>query len=104
VKLDGRLATAVVPANHHVDTQLLKEAAGCTVIEIDSESEFAAKFPDCEAGAMPPFGNLYEMDVFVDERLSNDNEGLRSLILPRFTEGVLLPRITLCLSLKVIES
>ena len=44
------------------------------VIEVASESEFADRFPDCEAGAMPPFGNLYDMDVFVDERLSNDKQ------------------------------
>ena len=69
-------------------TQLLKKAAGCKVIEIASESEFADKFPDCEAGAMPPFGNLYEMDVFVDERLSNDNEGLRSLIFAKVLRRV----------------
>jgi Ala-tRNA(Pro) deacylase len=74
VKLDGRLVMAVVPANHHVDTQLLKKASSCKVIEVASESEFADRFPDCEAGAMPPFGNLYDMDVFVDERLSNDKQ------------------------------
>jgi Ala-tRNA(Pro) deacylase len=74
VKLDGALAMAVVPANHHVDTQLLKKATGAKEVNVASEAEFADKFPDCEAGAMPPFGNLYNMEVFVDERLSQEKQ------------------------------
>jgi Ala-tRNA(Pro) deacylase len=74
VKLDGALAMAVVPASCHVDLRLLKAAAGATTVELASEEEFRDRFPDCETGAMPPFGNLYEMSVFADESLAHDKE------------------------------
>jgi Ala-tRNA(Pro) deacylase len=74
VKLDGVMAMAVLPATHHLDTQLLKRATGTQLVAIASEAEFSDKFPDCEAGAMPPFGNLYDMKVFVDEALSQEKQ------------------------------
>ncbi len=74
VKLDGALAMAVVPASCHVDLALLKAAAGAKTVELASEEEFRDRFADCETGAMPPFGNLYEMRVFADESLSRDRE------------------------------
>ena len=74
VKLDGRLAMAVVPASGQVDPGLLKAAAGAKTAELASEQEFKDSFPDCETGAMPPFGNLYGMAVFADESLSRDKE------------------------------
>jgi Ala-tRNA(Pro) deacylase len=74
VKLDGRLAMAVVPASGQVDLGLLKAAAGAKTAELASEQEFKDSFPDCETGAMPPFGNLYGMAVFADESLSRDKE------------------------------
>jgi len=73
-KLDGKLAMAVVPASLHVDLKLLKAASGATTVELASEDEFRDKFPDCETGAMPPFGNLYDMPVFADEIVSHDKE------------------------------
>jgi len=66
VKLDGKLAMAVLPASMHVDLSQLKAAAGAQEIELAAEAEFKDRFPDCETGAMPPFGNLYGMPVFVD--------------------------------------
>jgi len=74
VKLDGKLAMAVLPAPNKVDFQLLKEATGAKHVELAKEYEFKDKFPDCEVGAMPPFGNLYDMDVYVEEILSWDDE------------------------------
>ena len=74
VKLDGVMAMAVLPASYHVDLDRLAEATGSTVAEIASEDEFSTLFPDCETGAMPPFGNLYDMDVFVSESLAEDDE------------------------------
>jgi Ala-tRNA(Pro) deacylase len=74
VQLDGSPVMAVVQANHHVDTQLLKKATGAKVVDLASEAKFADKFPDCEAGAMPPFGNLYNMKVFVDEKISHEKQ------------------------------
>jgi Ala-tRNA(Pro) deacylase len=74
VRIDGKLAMAVVPASRHVDLLLLKQAAGAQVVELASENEFMNKFPDCETGAMPPFGNLYGMAVYADESLTEDEE------------------------------
>lgn len=74
VKLDGRMAMAVLPASYHIDLEHLAEAAGVKKAALASEHEFAGLFPDCDTGAMPPFGNLYGMDVFVAESLAEDDE------------------------------
>ncbi len=74
VKIDGALAMAVVPASRHVDLFLLKHAVGATTVELASEADFKNRFPDCETGAMPPFGNLYDMQVIADEALAEDKE------------------------------
>lgn len=65
VKLDGKMAMAVLPSEDKVNFHLLREAAHADTITLATENEFEEKFPDCELGAMPPFGNLYEMQVFV---------------------------------------
>lgn len=74
VKLDGDFAMAVLPASMHVSLTRLKEVAGAGDAEIASEAEFEKLFPDCEVGAMPPFGNLYDMTVFAAEELSEDEK------------------------------
>ena len=74
VKLDGNMAMAVLPACYRVDFDLLKKAAKANKIELASEEEFKDKFSECELGAMPPFGNLYGMDVFVADTLAEDEE------------------------------
>jgi Ala-tRNA(Pro) deacylase len=74
VNLDGQLAMAVVPASCQVDMNLLRAAAGTKTTALALELEFKNKFPDCETGAMPPFGNLYDMPVFADESLAQDKE------------------------------
>jgi len=74
VKIDGALAMAVLPTSRHVDLSQLRTAAGAKNAELASEEEFKERFPDCETGAMPPFGNLYGMPVFADESLSRDKE------------------------------
>ncbi len=74
VKIDGRLAMAVLPASVHVDLRLLQKAAGAKTVELAAEGEFKDRFPDCETGAMPPFGNLYGLEVFADESLAQDRE------------------------------
>ena len=72
VKIDGNMAMAVLPASYKVNLDLLKEAAGATQIELAGEQEFEGLFPECAPGAMPPFGNLYGMAVFVAESLAED--------------------------------
>jgi Ala-tRNA(Pro) deacylase len=74
VMVDGRLAMAVVPASCRLDLLKLKKYLGADTVELASESEFRDRFPDCDTGAMPPFGNLYGMDVFADESLVLDKE------------------------------
>ena len=74
VKLDGKLAMAVLPASFRVDLNRLKDAAGVGMVEIANEQDFKNLFPECELGAMPPFGNLYDMDVYVAQSLAEDEE------------------------------
>jgi Ala-tRNA(Pro) deacylase len=74
VKLDGKIAMAVLPASYRINFSRLKEATGARKIEMASEQEFGKLFPDCQLGAMPPFGNLYGLDVYVDESLNEDEE------------------------------
>lgn len=74
VKIDGDFAMAVLPASMHVSLSRLKEETGAGDAEIASETEFGKLFPDCELGAMPPFGNLYDMPVFAAKELSKDTE------------------------------
>lgn len=73
-KFDGKMAMAVVPASHQVDFDELKKAAGVSNAELADEKEFKDRFPDCEVGAMPPFGNLYGMEVIVSEALADDEK------------------------------
>ena len=70
VKVDGELAMAVLPASSHVNLDLLGESIGVDHIELADEFEFRDRFGDCELGAMPPFGNLYGMDVYVADELT----------------------------------
>jgi len=74
VRIDGELVMAVLPASYHVDLPLLKAAAKGHKIELASETDFRGKFPECELGAMPPFGQLYGMRVFVDHFLTKDKQ------------------------------
>ncbi len=74
VKLDGDLAMAVLPAAYQVDLEALRRRTGVRVAELATEHEFKRHFPDCETGAMPPFGNLYGIPVYVDETLAEDRE------------------------------
>ena len=74
VRIDGELVMAVLPASHQVDLALLQTAAKGKKIALASETDFRDKFPECEVGAMPPFGQLYGMPTFVDESLSRDKE------------------------------
>lgn len=74
VRMDNKMAMAVLPASYKVDFKLLKEATGVGNVELAGEEEFRGMFPDCDVGAMPPFGNLYGMDVYVAEKLAERKE------------------------------
>ena len=74
VKLDGNMALAVVSSSEQVALDALMRVAGAKRAELASEGEFASLFPDCEPGAMPPFGNLYNLPVYVDNVLATDEQ------------------------------
>jgi Ala-tRNA(Pro) deacylase len=70
VLADGAFAMAVLPADSLVDLQELRHALGATHLRLATERELADLFADCELGAMPPFGNLYGLPVYVDSSLA----------------------------------
>ena len=78
VKLGDRFAMVVLPANDHVNFAALREITGETNIDLATESDFKNKFLECEVGAMPPFGNLYGMPVYISKQLSRDNIAFNS--------------------------
>ncbi|NIL97263.1 MAG: deacylase [Planctomycetales bacterium] len=65
---------AVLPADEHVDFGKVGTALGCEVVELASEREIAAHCPDCEVGALPPFGSQYGMQTLVDTSLTEDED------------------------------
>jgi Ala-tRNA(Pro) deacylase len=74
VKMDDKVIMAVLPASRRINFSRLKEVTGARTAELATEREFEELFPDCQLGAMPPFGNLYDMDVLVDKSLTDDEE------------------------------
>ncbi len=74
IKVGGKLAMMVLPAKDHVNFTALKKATGAANIDLANESDFKGKFPECEVGAMPPFGNLYDMPVYVSSHLSSNDQ------------------------------
>jgi len=74
IKADGKMAMAVLPASYKVNFDQLKKVLKAKEVRLAYEQEFMDKFPDCEIGAMPPFGNLYGMEVYAAESLSGDEE------------------------------
>jgi len=74
VRIDGTMAMAVLPASYDVDLVGLRAAIGAKSVTLAKESEFKDRFPECDIGAMPPFGNLYGMAVYVDESLTKDKD------------------------------
>jgi Ala-tRNA(Pro) deacylase len=71
---DGRFFLVVLPAVMKVDVEALRAELPYRSIRLAGEGEFASAFPDSEPGAMPPFGNLYELPVYVEESLARDEE------------------------------
>ena len=73
VKADGKMIMLVLPASYHVDMKKLKGVLNCKKVGMVKEGEFQELFPDCEVGAMPPFGNLYNLEVWGDQILTQDD-------------------------------
>src|SRR5215510_8264038 len=74
VKAGDGFVLAVLPASRKVDEKRFQQVVGAKEVRMAHESEFASLFPGCDLGAMPPFGNLYGVDVYVDRSLTQDDE------------------------------
>ncbi len=68
----GETVMAVLPASFRLDLEAAAAAMGAKEARLAREMEFAAAFPGCEVGAMPPFGNLFGIPVLVDTSLADD--------------------------------
>lgn len=69
---DNGYAMLVLPVSMVVDFQELRAALGLTHVRLATENELGQLFPDCDLGAMPPFGNLYDLPVYLDSALLRD--------------------------------
>lgn len=69
--VDGQMAMLVLPAAHSVDLKKAAQSIGSASVRLAEEREFSGRFPDCELGAMPPLGQLYDMPVYVDPALAS---------------------------------
>ena len=74
VKSEKGFMMVAVPADRKVDISTLRSELGLHFATLATESEFSKLFPDCEPGAMPPFGNLYGIPVYVDKKLAEDEK------------------------------
>ncbi|WP_221028854.1 aminoacyl-tRNA deacylase [Actomonas aquatica] len=71
---NGNMAMVVLPAHQRIHLPELRDMLGTLDVHLATESEFRATFPDCELGAMPPFGNLYNLPVYVAGPLAEEEE------------------------------
>lgn len=74
IHVGDKIAMVVLPARYVLDFNKLKKAFHNVDVSLASETEFKQLFADCELGAMPPFGNLYNIDVYVEKNLANNKE------------------------------
>lgn len=72
-KIDGEFTIVALPANKQLDLEGLKDATGAKQVALAHEYEFSSKFKDCDVGAMPPIGELYDMDVYLADSLSHED-------------------------------
>ena len=72
LRVDGRLVMAVITASQKVHLPTVRESLGAHEVKLATEDEFIASFPGCEIGAMPPFGNLFDISVYVDPAVTKD--------------------------------
>jgi Ala-tRNA(Pro) deacylase len=74
VQTDDKYCMVVMSADHRLDEHLLGKAIKAKHLHLAQEEDLKPLFPDCELGAMPPFGNLYALPVYIDKSLTNDDE------------------------------
>jgi Ala-tRNA(Pro) deacylase len=71
---DDKMAMLVLPAPYRLNTEKARALLGAKKARLAKEDEFADLFPDCATGAMPPFGNLYDVPVYVDRALAEESD------------------------------
>ena len=74
LEMDGKLCMSVLPSSYMVDFKLLRRELSAGDVELASEGDFKTAFPDCDVGAMPPFGNLFGINVVVDKTLAGNHD------------------------------
>ena len=74
VNVEGRMAMVVIPASKRLSLDEVRFIVGNSHVRLAQEHEFRDIFPDCETGAMPPFGNLYRLEVYVDPALAENEQ------------------------------
>ena len=74
IRIDGKMAMAVLPASYRVDFNKLQKTIGANKVDLAREQEFIEMFPNCQVGTMPPFGNLWGMEVYVAESLTRNED------------------------------
>ena len=74
INVDNELAMAVVPANYKVNLDILRQTLGTPKVKLAEEAEFTPRFKDCEVGAMPPFGAIYEVPLYMYEGFDEDSD------------------------------
>ncbi len=73
VKSDDKYIMCVLAANAKIDLGKLKKQLAAGSVELAEEEEIGKLFGDCELGAEPPFGNLYELPTYMDKTLDDDD-------------------------------
>ncbi|HEX5607545.1 MAG TPA: YbaK/EbsC family protein [Candidatus Binatia bacterium] len=72
LEVDDELVMGVIAGNHKINPETVRASLGAGRVRMATEDEFISRFPECEIGAMPPFGNLFGLKVFVDPALAKD--------------------------------
>ncbi|WP_367606128.1 aminoacyl-tRNA deacylase [Legionella sp. W05-934-2] len=73
VKVDGKVSLVALPANRRLNIRTFRKAANANNVEVMREYEFQDRFDDCEVGAMPPLGELYNVDIYIAGSLAKQN-------------------------------
>lgn len=74
IDIDGQLAMVVLPASYRIRWDKFMRAMGTDFVELADEEEFRDRFASCEVGAIPPFGNLFGMNVYMCDALASNAE------------------------------
>lgn len=70
---DDVYAMAVLPSDERIAMEDLRHALGLKELRLATEAEMLDLFPDCEVGAVPPIGPLFDLPVYVDSRLTEQD-------------------------------